>query len=166
MEKDYSLLRPFNLEAAKRGEKVCWYKGDDMPPKTFFITPQGNCVSSFSGEPEAFWQPHELEMYFRIAPLAWVEGKPVYKGDVLWHCTGIKLVAHKPRRDAIDGFIAEDGDYGCSEFLTWQKPKTKRVAWVNVYKDGFAYYYDTKGAANDAADENTRIACCRIEWEE
>ena len=57
--------------------------------------------------------------------------------------------------------------------LSWQKPKTKREGWVNIYeKHRACWRYDTKEEADLFATlaqggiDPSRIACVRCEWEE
>lgn len=175
MEKDYSLLRPFDIEAAKRGEKVCCIDG---APRTLILEagPDGEHVfKSLSGN--CFLSDGSS---LRMAPLAWVEGKPVYKGDVLYQpqLSNIEYVADRIYRDT-DGDVFLYYKNGWSSWIegplyddsssqvrvTWQKPKTKREAWANVYPDRLASLYETEVKANMYASKE-RVACVRIEWEE
>lgn len=82
MEKDYSLLRPFDLEAAKRGEPICAKAGQPLE----FIAEAGRDGkhairlgdwNSLSGC-LATWNIQRL----RMAPTNWLEGKPVYKAEL------------------------------------------------------------------------------------
>ena len=84
--KDHSQLRPFDLEAAKAGAKLF-----------YTITVNGETECTFIDADEDGWvcvryeqfglslhRPANVKSYMRMAPLCWVEGKPVYKGDVLY----------------------------------------------------------------------------------
>jgi hypothetical protein len=78
--KDYYLLRNFDVDAVKRGEKFCDKNGRSA--WSFLDGPDtlGNCVLVY--EPGgSFVIVHISEL--RMKPLSWVEGKPVYKGDLL-----------------------------------------------------------------------------------
>ena len=82
MANDVSLLRAFDLAAVLGGEKIC----TDMAHDRDYITgPDRNnlvCVGN-SGELSLF-----NHHYLRMRPLCWVDGMPVYKGDVLYSRTG------------------------------------------------------------------------------
>ena len=103
--KDYSLLRPFDLEAAKRGEPILWI---DHPIRWVALS----------------------DKELRMAPLCWVEGRPVYKGDVLYR-PGINdgpVVALEIGNEEGDIYLSFEDDAG-SEFadnrrgyLTWADP--------------------------------------------
>ena len=103
--KNYSLLRPFDLEAAKRGEPILWI---DHPIRWVALS----------------------DKELRMAPLCWVEGRPVYKGDVLYR-PGINdgpVVALEIGNEEGDIYLSFEDDAG-SEFadnrrgyLTWADP--------------------------------------------
>lgn len=127
-ERNFDLLRPFDLEAAKRGEQLMRVLAGEWMDVTFVAEggddgdhavrkPDGNLIWGSAGN-------------FRMAPLARVEGKPVYKGDVLYdneygtrqvvRCAGLHdtLETDQPRSDG--EFII------CFEDATWTQPKVKR----------------------------------------
>lgn len=143
-DKDYSLLRPFDLEAAKRGDPIIW-------------TPNIDCV--FLGEsinrpniPEEGPQyriEHSGGMSYasarrlRMAPLAWVEGRPVYRCDVLYgKGDKLKFVAQQ------EGLLCEhsgelvEWKYVSEVGYTWTTPKVKLLAWF----DGYALEWRVEGA--------------------
>lgn len=94
MQNDYTLLRPFNLEAAKRGEPICCSKGmsarfvahepsiSDQADRVIVVA-DGNLVTYC--EDGVYIPGLNSEQDLRMAPLGWVEGKPVYQGDKLWN---------------------------------------------------------------------------------
>jgi len=96
---DLSLLRPFNLELAKSGEPICRF---DTTPLLFVGAgtkqivvehTKTNVIASYS------------EYNLRMAPLTWIEGKPVYKGDVLWYKYGgfsMKVTGYNSRTEPND----------------------------------------------------------------
>lgn len=171
MEKDYSLLRPFDLEAARRLETIC----DNHAFNTYeFLGSEEHehrktkvAIRSISPIKGHLYVADYADL--RMAPLAWVEGRPVYKGDVLWLTIGDKssITAECFDNGMICGTCKEDGIGSDAEpiYLTWQKPKTKREGWMNCYEIGENYVYPTEGKANSQAT-HSRIACLRIEWEE
>ena len=168
MEKDYSLLRPFDLEAAKAGEPFVFIENGELKPRRFISGPDIDGGIVIKDEHGRFGVSH-IKPY-NMAPLTWVEGRPVYKGDVLYckqHGTRQEvrsIGAHDtlntvhPRRDG--AFII------CLEDATWNPPKNKHERWFNIYKGGIlSMSFDSKKDADKNAGLS-RIACCRIEWEE
>jgi len=168
-KKDYSLLRPFDLEAAKWGDKIFWLETEC----TFF----GNSCNEFSKP--MYVVEHVSGMSYapsnelRISPLAWVEGRPVYKGDVLYKCnlddsrTAISPINGESFcvycKDDISGGLEDiDRFVTLTNYLTWEKHKTKRYGWVNVYDQNFhACQRDA-----DISSNSGRIACVHVEFEE
>lgn len=171
-KRDYSLLRPATIEYIKAGGKICWAEDGDIA-ETFF-TKDGKLVTCFSGETQAgIWSSSEVEMYFKQVPLCWVEGKPVYKGDVLYgidSCSDLMYIA-KEYSDGVLYTEDNDTDAYCEvpENLTWTKLVTKKKYWVNIYEDVFGYgdtVYCVKHETKEMADASVigeRIACVEIE---
>lgn len=126
-ENDYTLLRHFDLEAAKRGEAIC-----DVARNYEVVTfaaeagSDGNHAVRLPSMNIVFAKSSNL----RMAPLAWVEGRPVYKGDVLYgKSSGRKYTA--------------DGSENTLDF-TWTppKPKTKQVKLL-AYFDGTRLFWQS-----------------------
>lgn len=132
-EKNLDLLRQFNLQKAKDGEPIC--TRDGRRAKFIAHLPECNVacqlVILLEGEDEvtkyydngAYEAVHESQRDIFMAPLTWLEGKPVYPGDELWH-KGRQhtVVAHRVNGN---GSICEKG-MGKGDFienLTWPKPK-------------------------------------------
>ena len=167
-DKDYSLLRPFSEAAAKRGEAIC--SGYDGEIVKFIAGPDavGNCCVLPDGGEFGFHKALLLAM----APLAWVEGKPVYKGDVLevemddgdtlrWMAIGVDEDALLGVSKTPHSIPLEDVEAGRSYFH-WPRPKPVK-RWVNVYADKYGdLLHETKDAA-DAAVSRHRVACIEIE---
>lgn len=190
-EKDYSLLRPFDLDAAKRGEAICANMGEPL----VFVAEAGpdgdHCVRlgnwHVSAGNLATCESHHL----RMAPLCWVEGKPVYKGDVLYS----SFFKHHPcdvnneTGSFVVGGLNGDLLYKHCDIAfktkptscTWNPPKVKRSGWVNIveyHRSGEfgeipdrivrnADIFPTKEAAEkDGRQSRNFITCVRIEWEE
>lgn len=106
-----------------------------------------------------------------IPPLAYVEDRPVYKGDVLYH----KMQGGKWVVNSFDGTYlrcGEDDDGWFCTSLTWTKPKIKKSGWFNLYKDKhgeieFGHRYITKDKAITESDPSrTLLDTMYIEWEE
>lgn len=147
-KKDFSLLRPFDMEAAKSGEAVCWYIDGEVPDE-FHVSKGGNITVIWKDEDQfVVWTKNETRDYFRMAPLCWVRTsvedgtlKPVYKGDVLWHKYGkeVNKVIADSLSDYITPSILEKGS-GIGwhiECLTFTPPKVKREIKMLGYKDVF-----------------------------
>lgn len=173
-KKDYGLLRPVDLEAAKCGEKICDEKAEQF--FTYAAGPSSEKEYIFNDLLGRFVIATTPEGNgWRMAPLAWVEGRPVYKGDVLYvtvdnpNCATVKAGSkfYVVSKGNDEGNLYNSEWYINKRYLTWQKPKTKREGWVNLstrYTCSNPYY--TKEEADFGVDESMRIACIRIEWEE
>lgn len=127
MEKDLSLLRPFDLEAAKEGAAI----DDTFGGRVVFVDGPdagGKYAVRIDGHFAAV-----LGENLRMKPLCWVEGRPVYKGDVLWHRRRGQIVASHMIDDG--EFLYEEGaDSGDRvENLTWTPPKVKRQVKLLAY---------------------------------
>lgn len=179
VKNDYSLLRPFDLEAAKAGEPICWF--DNAEHVKFML------CSGDDGEHCVRMEDGNLALAcfcdIRMSPLAWVEGKPVYRGDVLyWNRPGYyKFIVKKVTEAYIYGestvYDNEKSTEMLAGSLTWNPPKVKREGWVNVSKVGDAsawvpeingrmsHSYTSKQDADKYALPN-RVACIKVEWEE
>lgn len=171
MEKDFSLLRPFDLGAAKRGEAIFYLdeQVEFLGLSTVKATRDGERllrVECQHGLAYICWEEAKM------APLAWVEGRPVYPGDVLyWQPEHRMFVSRAVEHDCWNEWIiATDGCNYLTENLTWTPPKVKRDGWVNVYPGTKAMavcsdIWPSKKDCDEYQREN-RIACVRIEWEE
>lgn len=181
--KDYSLLRPFDLEAAKAGEIVQWYQDNStleyIGPSTSLG--EAGCFKWLSGEDTTgTYEGYKAEQ-LRMAPLAWVEGKPVYKGDILyWNkkssypgavfTVGSKIIYGtliSGKTVMPDGTVyPDDNESGMLAInLTWNKPKVKKSGWMNCYEHNGNCVYPTKTRA-DLYALPSRTTCIEIFWEE
>lgn len=167
MEKDFRLLRPFDLEAAKRGDMLIDTYGDQCKYVAGPHHVTKEVVVEFTGD-LGFITGKATDL--RMAPLAWVEGKPVYKGDVLWHEV-IGRVEVSALHEASPPCVEVVGrkDYPWISALTWTPPKVKREGWVNILEEGRLaglIIHPSRKYADESAKLTGRIACVRIEWEE
>ena len=72
-----------------------------------------------------------------MKPLCWIEGKPVYKGDVLYKTSPYTkaFTASSAFKDI--GITNTEGRWCCSKYLTWSKPTVRHFhqnlieAWEN-----------------------------------
>lgn len=192
-EKDYSLLRPFDLEAAKAGEAICWHEDGDVAINVYFVK---ECVipvfeECFEDEQCGIFNYQQCNECLRMAPLCWVEGKPVYKGDVLYSTGGChtgEYVAPNGKeliRTDLGEYLPVGDDCGSEncriDYLTWTPPKVKREGWVNIIEYNRSatcgeiqdrmvrnchIFPDFESATKWAAQCHDVIATVRIEWEE
>lgn len=151
MDNDYSLLRPFDLDAAKNGEPICMADGklvkflahEQGHPylkdwAVIVLSPVGVSTHKEDGQR---WQDGTSSHDLRMAPLCWVEGRPVYKGDKLWHTSGCTIVAHHLN---IKGSVCQEGE-NMGEWiknLTWEAPQ-KQIKQIKMlaYIDGVGYLH-------------------------
>ena len=174
---NYELLRPFDLEAAKAGAKIT----DKTEIEHTFAAEAGADGDMAVRDPQGnVFVMHLSEA--RMVPLAWVEGKPVYRDDVLY------VKNHTGRTGSVvTAEFAENGDGYCrfrtyngavplillSE-LTWNPPKVKKEGWINLYpangaSQGAPICGGCVHATKEKADRDAsldRTACIHIEWEE
>ena len=165
-EKDYSLLRPFDLDAAKAGAKLFCINSKNGETECAFIQKAGDelCIHF---ERYGF-SIHDETDSLRMAPLCWVEGKPVYPGDVL----EVELVS---RGDWCEATVARSGSAHDGERIIaegvgkeiinapvslcrWPRPKPVK-RWINIYP---ANSFESQDSANEYA-ASSRIACIEIE---
>lgn len=137
IEKDYSLLRPFDLEAAKRGEKFA-FVGDKLEPRQFIAGPDARGAIIIKDEFGVFQTA--VTYPYVMLPLAWVRASsedstlwPVYKGDVLYyHSNGKTREIVADDYEVMLWMTCADGYHCDTTKMTWQKPKTKREGWVRM----------------------------------
>lgn len=171
-KKDYSKLRPFDLEAANRGEEICFVHRF-IEDRKFIAEYNGKLIVADSCGIQI--SDIENNCYY-MKPLAWVEGKPVYKGDVLYstHSSNYKYIVSKGNEHYIHSESNETkANCESTSHLTWNKPKqkVKRKIWINVYPEledadehFIGSWYSSKKGADCGASLN-RIACAETEIE-
>lgn len=167
MEKDYSLLRPFDLEAAKRGEAICWINNEQHQEYVAGPDSAGDIVFIAKGGYGEFG--FRQESHFRMAPLAWVRVsaddptlRPVYKGDVLWysaHGFSITVTGLNPyhpdnglRGDVLNAPRANPRCYKGGEdtwapfsVWSWTPPKAKREVTLLAYLNDVSLVWVREG---------------------
>lgn len=174
MKKDYSLMRPFDQKAAKEGDSICWNSSDEKLTGRYLAGPDKSGDVAFEDVDGDLYVSRVSE--FRMTPLCWVEGKPVYKGAVLY-AYGDRVTANGTRsfKNLNDEYlpVGEFGENVNVGSLTWNPPMVKREGWLNVYGFGkAAVLYETKSEADKGATTPfgkiaaSRLDCVRIEWEE
>lgn len=123
MEK-FSLLRPFDKDAAERGEAVCIASGGAVRWLGRSGNGRENIVERMT-EGVGNVVKYAPDEWLRMAPLCWVEDKPVYKGDVLCHKTrGVRVIADRVNEE---GYLCEALQRGGDLIvnLTWTLPEDK-----------------------------------------
>lgn len=171
MSKDYSLLRPFDLEKAKQGEPICWYLNSMV---VLFVGISINKEVVYKNQDDfiCFTNADKIKM----APLCWLEDKPVYKGDILYRkLPGTneiqELTVQSIEKCTEDPFIRfeqeNQAEYADNrrKNLSWTKPKQKKQGWINVYPARYCYWWTSKEEADSAARRH-RISCVPFEYEE
>lgn len=183
MSKDLSLLRPFNLKKAKQGEPICFH--NDLRFKIRYCGTKSNGNHFIEFEDGSY--KIDNSKYLRMAPLCWIEDKPVYKGDVLYKTTpsfepypvtvlNLFTLNNTDYLDLdTDTAIPKQTEYADNRkhYLSWTrpKPKQKKQGWINVYPQypqigvTNAIWHDTKEQADESAGVD-RIACVPFEYEE
>lgn len=121
---NYDLLRPFDLEAAKRGDLLTDVCGNEY---TFVAEsgPDGDHAIRQKSDGNVFV---DRASALRMAPLAWVEGKPVYPGDVLYYNEKSEYLIGEARTvDSLHksgrGLVFTNSQWGPFDELTWAAPK-------------------------------------------
>ena len=170
--KDYSLLRPFDLEAAKRGEPIM---GINLNWPIIFCGTTTNGQVIFVEYTDKSGGDQEVDN-IRMAPLAWVEGKPVYTGDVLYSSF---FKEHPSDKENLTGHFVVGG-YGTdmqiykatdASFRTtinscsWNKPKVKKSGWLNIYPNNDCSCMHPSKLAADTEQAGPREACIEVFWE-
>lgn len=146
--KDCRLLREFNLEQAKEGDEIlCVITNKTV--KYLSCSTDGHTVFIEWSVGGTIFSVLVPASGLRMKPLTWIEGKPVYKGDVLYeksqYSDGEPLIVRsvfKPlsNKSALQfKSLAWAGD----EELTWTKPKEKHIhqELIDAYKAGAAIQY-------------------------
>lgn len=116
------LLRPFDLTQAKAGAAIRWSYLDN--PITFVgCTADGNIA--IRGEDGTIEMPYPSSL--RMKPLFWKEGRPVYKGDKLWHTLVKAFVIVDRLQETNDAekkglFFTPTNDYYCSALCLFEAP--------------------------------------------
>jgi hypothetical protein len=175
--KDYSLLRAFDLEAAKRGEAVCWNDQETWTVK--YIGPAtSSCVGCFewvSGPHTGTFETYR-DLDLRMAPLCWVKEKPVYKGDALYFLNKSRVASHVSTDSDGDCFLHFNDGSDCwlsgpspifngLVACTWPPPKVKREGYVIVACNSTMPREVAKKMLSNIK-HGGELVLARAEWEE
>jgi len=161
---DFSKLKRFDPIAAMAGVKLMCGNHE----YTYIDGPDTTGKILVKDVQNVFMIPTNVNE-FRMKPLAWVEDKPVYKGDTLYHRARDTVTAVDQYEK---GVIVQSEDYTAGAFLenlSWIKSprKVRREGWINIYKGGEIgqYAHDTEELAKREVD-TFYVATIKIEWEE
>ena len=165
-------MKPFDLAAAQRGCPI--QTRDGKPAKFLMHVPEAaaeyRVVALADGkvngyvEDGRFYGEFESWNDLLMAPLCQVEGRDVYPGDVLYHESGAVTVFGMLGCCLEVMYAGGECGLRSPENLTWTKPKTKRVGWINVYPNRGDVMHSTEEEANQCAHEG-RLACVWVEYE-
>ncbi|MFA5388108.1 MAG: hypothetical protein WC322_07045 [Candidatus Paceibacterota bacterium] len=139
---DYTLLRSFDLDLAANGEALCNTHGE---PIHSLITEIPDCYGQWPVWIDEVGGRIDIicAAAMRMAPLFLVEGKPVYKGDVLYSLIRslhgeTRTVVGVDTENGVD--TKEKGTRTCFVTdLTWEPAKKKYKAYVYMMNDGTLY---------------------------
>jgi hypothetical protein len=122
--KDYSLLRAFDLGQAKEGDGILYmhHRTNDVYVEVTYrgCSRTGFVFVEYENGNGRVVPKHEITM----KPLAWVEGKPVYKGNTLYLLKDRNYFTVRGLYKDMEGVVLGlDGSLGWTETeaLTWNK---------------------------------------------
>lgn len=182
------LLRHLEVGNIAPGTRITWIGESNRGDTGVILTHIGKNDDFVIHWDDNVFTVRDIDEYtnknLRLSPLAWVQNKPVYKGDTLyWYMSGIKkpvkfVVGKHGILKGTDGILqgvsyvpdgqifGEEGSSGI--YLTqllWapNEKKTHRV-WINLYPFGMVYVHKTKELAEQNAGNDLLDTRC-IEWE-
>lgn len=151
---DFNLLRPVIFANLKVGEVLQAYSG--LPPTVAYKAPTFAVLKLEDGS-EGYYEIYKLETSYKLVPLCWVEGKPVYPGDKLYRPEVEGVVAlvasHITRSESGVEYLHFSNASGANEYadnrrgyLTWIKTESKpkpsfQVEGQDVFPGDTVYYY-------------------------
>lgn len=120
-EIDFSMLREAKFVDVKVGDVLLTsLSSGDVKVK------YKNCditLLEFDDDSADTWAVEEFNEYpFYFKPLCWIEGKPVYKGDILWKTSG-----DYAQVEIVSKFQIVLIEYNSLNRLSWTKPKKTRM---------------------------------------
>lgn len=159
-EKNLELLRPLDPAKLKEGEKLLHFRGEREV--TYIAGPDEVDAIVVRGSDDRL-HLHQARWY-RMNPLLWIAGRPVYPGDKLFH-EGEVVFIHDHVGN-VGWVTCSDGTRRDTKKMTWDRPKVKKEGWVNIYPGRTASSVHLSKEAADMAGCDNRIACVRVDWEE
>lgn len=152
---DHKLLRPVKFKDLQVGD-VLILKDSSPDAKSSVTYKASKFVVLRSGDgSEGTCYVSRLEIDFGLAPLCWVEGKPVYPGDVLYRpeVEGVKALVVSHITGTGSGVeylhfsnLANANEYADNRrgYLTWKQHKLQasfQVEGQDVFPGDTVYYY-------------------------
>ena len=148
---NYKLLRPVKFKDVQVGDVLILKDGAPVSKSSVAYKADKFVVLRLSDGSEGTCYRTRLEIDYGLAPLCWVEGKPVYPGDVLYY----RHSFHWQHNDegAVVSSVNEDEllfQGGMVSFpiadATWIKPEQKpvpsfQVEGQDVFPGDTVYYY-------------------------
>lgn len=133
VQRQYRLLREFNLEQAQNGETFTYHLYYEKELKYLSKSKDGVVFA----EDSAGCGMTTMAAYLKMKPLCWVDGKPVYKGDKLWYKSKADNNYYQHEAWSITSdHLFDEGSFGfvAVSLLTWDKPHVHQDlidAWNN-----------------------------------
>ena len=145
------LLRPVKFKDVQVGDVLVLKDSSLVSESSVTYKSKDFVVLRFSDGSEGTRHGSRLEIDYGLAPLCWVEGKPVYPGDVLyykydptWQYNDEGVVALAMRYDTL--LFKGGQEFHNVSDATWTKPEPKRepsfqVEGQDVFPGDTVYYY-------------------------
>ena len=154
---NYKLLRPVKFKDLQVGDELILKDSSPVSESSVAYKANKFVVLRFSDGSEGTCHGSRLEVDYGLAPLCWVECKPVYPGDKLYRPEVEGVVAlvasHITRSESGVEYLHFSNASGANEYadnrrgyLTWTKPEQKRVPSFqvegqDVFPGDTVYYY-------------------------
>lgn len=151
------LLRPVKFKDVQVGDVLVLKDSSPTSKSSVTYKSKDFVVLRFSDGSEGTRHGSRLEIDYGLAPLCWVEGKPVYRGDTLYRPgveEGKALVASEITRSESGVEYLHFSNAACANeyadnrrgYLTWTEPEQKRepsfqVEGQDVFPGDTVYYY-------------------------
>lgn len=107
------LLRPLDLKAVKAGDQVVDTTDMEDVSISAHVNERGEIAVDWPSTGFVVYD-NDTHYQLRMAPVAWIEDRPVYKGDTLYYKRDVPMIAGEAR--TVEGPHLEGG------LMTWQAP--------------------------------------------
>lgn len=166
IKSQFDILRNFNLTEFKEGAPVVSWNTPSVTFK-YVCGPDSadNVIVKGSNDQYMLHNIYELECA-KMSPFAWVENKPVYRGDILEYCFDgeTKEIVVASFNEHMHHIICTKNNSYYTEYLQW--PSKFVTRYINVYpnttaQSGLVRLYKSRDSADQSADDQ-RIACIEV----
>jgi len=167
IKSQFDILRNFNLTEFKEGAPVVSWNTPSVTFK-YVCGPDSadNVIVKGSNDQYMLHSIYELECA-KMSPFAWVENKPVYRGDILEYCNDgeTKEIVVASFNEHMHHIICTKNNSYYTECLQW--PSKFVTRYINVYpnthnkKNGLVSLYNSRDSADQYAVDQ-RIACIEV----